>query len=129
MGEKDLQQFFLVKNFLQKKYRTRVVSCKTIRDFGNLALSSRNLLLNKKELNIARNLSKNLIFFKKNLKNKNDIKKILFIKKRELTNQFNVKIEYFELRNKYNLKNSNNIRDSKLFIAYYINKIRLIDNY
>ncbi len=129
MGEKDLQQFFLVKNFLQKKYRTRVVSCKTIRDFGNLALSSRNLLLNNKELNIARNLSKNLIFFKKNLKIKNDIKKILFIKKKELINQFNVKIEYLELRNKYNLKNSNNIRNSKLFIAYYINKIRLIDNY
>ena len=129
MGEKDLQQFFLVKNFLQKKYKVKVISCKTIRDFGKLALSSRNLLLNKKELSVARSLSKNLIIFKKNLRNKRDIKKKLFIKKKELTNQFHLKIEYLELRNTYNFKSSNNIKNSKLFIAYYINKIRLIDNY
>ncbi len=88
MGEKDLQQFFLVKNFLQKKYKVKVISCKTVRDFGKLALSSRNLLLNKKELSVVRSLSKNLIIFKKNLRNKRDIKKKLFIKKKELTNQF-----------------------------------------
>ena len=41
----------------------------------------------------------------------------------------NINIEYLELRNKKNLKISNTIQNSKLFIAYYINKIRLIDNF
>ena len=31
MGQKDLQQFFLVKKFLKNKYDTEVIGCKTIR--------------------------------------------------------------------------------------------------
>ena len=34
-----------------------------------------------------------------------------------------------QLRNRFTLKNSNRIKNSKLFIAYYINNIRLIDNF
>ena len=47
MGEKDFQQLFLVKKFIEKKYNTKVIVCKTIRDKNKLALSSRNSLLNK----------------------------------------------------------------------------------
>ncbi len=50
MGEKDLQQLLLVKNFLKKKYKTKIISCRTIRNSKKLALSSRNLLLKKTEL-------------------------------------------------------------------------------
>ena len=32
MGEKDFQQLYLVKKELEKKYKTKVISCKTIRD-------------------------------------------------------------------------------------------------
>ena len=48
MGEKDFQQFFLVKNYIENKYNTKVYVCKTIRDKNKLALSSRNSLLDKK---------------------------------------------------------------------------------
>ena len=47
MGEKDFQQFFLVKNFIENKYNTKVYMCKTVRNKKKLALSSRNSLLNK----------------------------------------------------------------------------------
>ena len=50
MGEKDFQQFFLVKNFIEKRFNTKIIGCKTIRNRNNLALSSRNLLFTKKEL-------------------------------------------------------------------------------
>ena len=50
MGKKDFQQFFLVKNFIENKYNTKVYVCKTIRNKNKLALSSRNTLLNKKFL-------------------------------------------------------------------------------
>ena len=50
MGKKDFQQFFLVKNYIEKKFNTKVIGCKTIRNTNKLALSSRNFLLNKQEL-------------------------------------------------------------------------------
>ena len=34
-----------------------------------------------------------------------------------------------ELRDKFSLKVSNKVKNSKLFVAYYINKVRLIDNF
>ena len=39
-----------------------------------------------------------------------------------------VVIEYFELRNKNTLSKKFNKRNFKLFIAFYVNKVRLIDN-
>ena len=41
----------------------------------------------------------------------------------------NVKLEYLEIRNKLNLSKKINKKNFKIFIAYYINGIRLIDNY
>ena len=57
------------------------------------------------------------------------LKKIIILKRKELEKEFNISIEYFELRNKFNLNKSNEIKNSKIFIAYYLNEIRLIDNF
>ena len=129
MGEKDFQQLYLVRNYLKKKSTSKIISCKTIRDNHNLALSSRNLHLKNKELNTARLISKNLSNFKKKLNKKSNFEKLINFKKKEINNLKNVKIEYLELRNRFNLKKSTNIKNSKLFVAYYIRKIRLIDNF
>ena len=129
MGEKDYQQFYLVKKFIQKKHRSKVILCKTIRDNNNLALSSRNFLLKKKEIITAGKIAKNLIGFKKKLTNKKNLDKLFSNKMKELNKLFNVKVEYLELRNKYDLNISNDIKKSKIFIAYFINKVRLIDNF
>ena len=129
LGEKDFQQLYLVKKYIQKKYRSKIYSCKTIRDGNKLALSSRNLLLNKKRLIQAGKLAQNINRFKKNL-NKNKItKNFLDIKKRQISKIFNIDIEYFELRNLFTFKSSNTIKNSKLFISYYMDKVRLIDNF
>ena len=129
MGEKDYQQFYLVKKFIQKKHRSKVILCKTIRDNNNLALSSRNFLLKKKEIITAGKIAKNLIGFKKKLTNKKNLDKLFSNKMKELNKLFNVKVEYLELRNKNNLNISKNLKKSKIFIAYFIKKIRLIDNF
>ena len=121
MGEKDFQQLYLVKNFIEKKYKSQIISCKTIRNNNSLALSSRNLLLKKNELIRAEKLTQNLIFLKKKLTKIKDITKLLYIKKNELNKTYNVNIEYLELRNMINLKKTNKIKYSKLFIAYYLN--------
>ena len=129
MGEKDFQQLYLVENYLKKRSTSKIIRCKTVRDNYSLALSSRNLLLKNKELKIARHISQNLINFRKKLEKKHNIKNLINLKKKEINELKNVKIEYLEIRNKLSLKKSLNIKNSKIFIAYYIKKIRLIDNY
>ena len=128
MGEKDFQQLYLVKKELEKKYKTKVIPCKTIRDKDNVALSSRNLLLNKSNLIIAAKIYETLVEIKKNTKNKKNIPSFLNLKKKELKNNYKIKIDYLELRNIKNLKLSNTKNNSRLFIAYYLKNVRLIDN-
>ena len=129
MGEKDYQQLILVKKFIKKKHNSNVIACKTVRNSNKLALSSRNILLNSQELKVASKIAQNLSYFKKKLKKIKDIQNLLNEKKNELNNTFNVRVEYLELRNSINLKKANKIKNSRIFISYYLNKVRLIDNY
>ena len=129
MGEKDFQQLYLVKRYIEKKNKPKIIPCKTIRNHNKLALSSRNLLLSKKELIKAGKIAKDLNYFKKRLIKKNNIKKLLLIKKNDLKKLYNINIEYLELRNEIDLKNTYKIKNSRIFFAYYLNKIRLIDNF
>jgi pantoate--beta-alanine ligase len=129
MGKKDYQQFFLVKNFIEKNYKTKVIGCNTIRDKNKLALSSRNYLLNKTEQNKAGKISKNLFLIKKKIKNKSNKGKFLFQEKVKLQKTFKIRIEYLELRNTKNLEVSKKSIGSKIFISYYLRDIRLIDNF
>jgi len=130
MGEKDYQQFFLVKKFIEKKFQTKVYVCKTIRDSSMIALSSRNSLLNKKNLTILSLISKRLINFKKKIfLNKHKSKKLIQIFKKEIVKEFKIKIEYLECRNIINLSTNIKVKPFKIFIAYYLNNVRLIDNF
>ena len=129
MGEKDFQQLYLVKNYLKKKSNAKIVLCKTIRDNFGLALSSRNLHLNTKELITARYISGDLSSFKKKLAKSKKISQLISSKIKEYNNLKDVKIEYLEIRNRFNLKKSFKIKNSKIFIAYFIKKTRLIDNF
>ena len=46
-----------------------------------------------------------------------------------IKNNSNIKIEYLELRNKNNLSPIFNKKNLKLFMCFYIKKVRLIDNF
>ena len=129
MGKKDYQQLFLVKRFIENKYSTKVIGCKTIRNKNKLALSSRNYLLDKDDLVIAGKLSEEFSLLKRKIKNKKNINKFLTEEKRNIQKIFNVKIEYLELRNEKNLLLSNKSSQSKIFVSYYFKNIRFIDNF
>ena len=128
MGNKDFQQLFLVKKYLKKKYNTNVLGCKTIREKNKVALSSRNYLLSKKNLILASKIVRKLINVKKNIKNIKNKNKYLLTVKDDFQKQFKIKIDYLELRDINSLKLSNVINTSRLFVAYYLNGVRLIDN-
>ena len=129
MGEKDFQQLLLVKRYVEKNFKSKIISCKTIRDENKLALSSRNTLLNRNSLNKAGAIARDLIIFKRNLYKMMNFKNLFLIKKKELKKKYNIKIDYLELRNTKNLRLTNKIKNAKIFIAYYINRVRLIDNF
>ena len=48
---------------------------------------------------------------------------------KNLKNIYNIKIDYLEFRNEKDLEISNFKKKNRLFVAYNIDKIRLIDNF
>ena len=129
MGEKDYQQLYFVRKYIEKKYKTKIIGCKTIRNKQKLALSSRNILLKKNQLIKAEQFTQRIIAFKKNIKKIRVSTQVINRKKSELSKLFKIKIQYLELRNVINLKLSNKIKNSKIFVAFFIGKVRLIDNF
>ena len=127
LGEKDMQQLKIIDSFLKKnKINTKVVSVKTIREKNGMAYSSRNFLLSNKNKAIGSKIYK-LLFRKKNLliNKKISINKI----KKEILMVGADKIDYLELRDINKLvKPFKKNKKNKIFIAYYLNKVRLIDN-
>ena len=128
-GEKDYQQYYFIKKIIKKiKFKTKIVLCKTIRDKDGLALSSRNVYLNKKEKYIAKNIIKILKKTRFELLKNNFSKKILNKNKKLLLKKGINKIDYFELRSNDLKITFNDRKKIRLFIAVFIGKIRLIDN-
>ena len=137
MGEKDYQQYFLVWEFISKNYKTKVYPCKTIRNLNGAALSSRNRLLNKVDFKTSGLIANKLLKLKSSLFKKNKLdnasskksKELIQKFKKQLMNKFNIKIEYLECRNLITLSTNLHNKPFKLFVAYYLNNVRLIDNF
>ena len=128
LGEKDYQQFFLIKKFIKNRFKTKIKECKTVRLNNLVPYSSRNFLLSRNDINKASLVSKSIYKFyssiKKDLNNKLNINKI-----KTNINSKKIKIDYLEIRNKINLSKNYNRKNFKIFIAYYLKDIRLIDNF
>ena len=60
MGEKDMQQLYLVKNYIEKRYKSKIVPCQTVRDKKGFALYTKKLLLSNKKKSKARNLTNHI---------------------------------------------------------------------
>jgi len=137
MGKKDYQQYFLTRDFISKHYETIVYPCKIIRNTNGMALSSRNKLLNKTDLKTSGLVANKLLKLKNSLNKKNGLNNIKSKKlnelikkfKKNLINEFNIKIEYLEFRNLMTLTTNLDKKPFKLFVAYYLNNVRLIDNF
>ena len=109
------------------KIKTSLVKCKTIRMKNGGALSSRNILLDKESLTIMGKVFSFLKNYKKDLTKtdfcinhvKSNLKKI-GVKKVEY-------VQLIDLINFKTIKRSGSIKN--IFIAYYLNGVRLIDNF
>ena len=130
-GEKDFQQLFLIKKMVKDLHlEVKIISITTVRDSNGLALSSRNKLLDDKNLKIASSIYK--IFKNSKFENYKNAKNLITYLKKRLINSGIVDIEYIEIRKSKNLEKAiilNKKQKLRVFIAAYLKGVRLIDNY
>ncbi len=124
LGMKDFQQLFLInKHISKRKIKTKIISCKIVREKNGVACSTRNKNLNSKQLKIASKIYYYLRSNKNSLINKSSsIKKILF--------KIGVnKVDYVKILNIKTLKKPRSRNEKfRIFIAYFLGQTRLIDN-
>ena len=128
-GEKDFQQLKIIEQLIfQNNMKIDLVKCSSIRDSHGMSLSSRYSNFNDADkirfVNCAKKINFNLIKLKKNFD-----KKIIDNIKYQLRSDGVSKIDYCEVRNEEDLNVTITNKNSRLFIAFYLNKIRVIDNF
>tara|TARA_Y100001935_G_scaffold238963_1_gene226038 strand:- start:1404 stop:2258 length:855 start_codon:yes stop_codon:yes gene_type:complete len=129
-GEKDYQQLLIITSLVKDlDIPCQIVPINTVRDNNGLAISSRNQYLNPKQINIANNINIIMTEAAKNFYNVDINETISFVRKSIEKVGIN-KIDYIEIRDNHNLENisNNNKSNARLFIAVYIDEVRLIDN-
>lgn len=130
-GQKDLQQLIIIKYLVKKlNIPTQIISVPTVRENNGIAMSSRNVLLNKRDLNKAAILHKSLLYCKENAR----CKSIAEIKRYIISNfkkDSSLKLEYIEFVNASSLKSLDLIAsngENAVCIAAFVSGVRLIDN-
>ena len=130
-GQKDFQQLAIIRQLNKnQKFKINIVGCPIIRDENGLAMSSRNMLLNKKERLIACKIyhiltSAKAQFFSNHIENV----KLFVIKELNAVSAFS--IDYVEIVHAQTLQplNDGEKKDpAVLCIAVFLGSIRLIDN-
>ena len=128
-GKKDAQQLYLVKEFFANKSNNlKIIEAEIIRDEYGLAMSSRNRLLSKSGINIARNIFQILKNTKEHFFQNQDIQQAEAFGK-ELFNENDIEYEYLNFVDpKYFETPDKNQKKLLLITAAYVEGIRLIDN-
>ena len=132
-GQKDYQQFILIKNMLENLFmEVNLILSPIIREDSGLALSSRNSYLSYENKMLASEIYASLLKIKDNLCKKNsDISQSIQLEIDRL-NSIGFEVEYLELRTLTNLEVCNEYQPGKdkyiLLIATKLGTTRLIDN-
>ena len=128
-GEKDFQQLKIIEQLIiQNSLKINLIKCPSVRDLNGMSLSSRytnfsqNQQLQFEECGKIINTQFKIL---KTIFNQETVQSIEY----ELKNFGISKIDYCEVRNEENLSLSKINERSRLFIAFYLSKIRVIDNF
>ena len=128
-GKKDAQQLYLVKQFLANKSNNlKIIEAEIIRDEYGLAMSSRNRLLSKSGINIARNIFQILENTKEHFIQNQDIQQSEDFGKK-LFDENAIEYDYLNFVDPKYFETPDSNREKLLLItAAYVQGIRLIDN-
>ena len=128
-GKKDFQQLLLIK-YLANTYfpSTHIIDVDTVRGRNNIALSSRLTRLSKESLSSAFGIFETLQNIKSELLKGNSFDK-LKQESIEYLERNNIHVEYLDLRSLITLEEaSDKLKSCGIFIACYLDDVRLIDN-
>jgi len=130
-GEKDFQQLAIIKSLTEKKFKSiEIIPCSTFREKDGLAMSSRNLLLNKRYRAAAPRIYQRLLVIQGLAKN-TSISEIRYWIENAYKKDKDLVLEYFEIADAKSLKKSDNWSDYPKHvacIAVFAGTTRLIDN-
>ena len=130
-GEKDFQQFQIIKSLVeQKKINTKLILCPIVREKSGLALSSRNKHLNSSQKKLASSIHFTLKKIKR-IYNQYDVNELEKIFIDEIEDSKQLKVEYFCIASENDLipvKKIINNKNFRVFVAVYVGQTRLIDN-
>lgn len=131
MGQKDYQQQLIVQQLIKKRrLKTKLITVDTMREKDGLAMSSRNVRLDKEARKLAVELSKALRWVKsEKSKGKGEIQKIQEKARQKLEKKKEITLEYFEIRNAETLEPPTGKKEKLVaLVAAKIGGVRLIDN-
>ena len=130
-GEKDFQQLAIIKSLTAQKFKSiEIVPCSTLREKDGLAMSSRNLLLNKRYRAAAPRIYERLLFVQGRAKNAS-VSELRSWIENAFEKDEDLVLEYFEVADAKSLKKSDNWYDFPKHIAciaVFAGATRLIDN-
>lgn len=135
-GEKDFQQLQLIKRLVKDlTINVEIIGCEILREnddhLKGLAMSSRNLRLSPEAQKIAPKIYQNLCLAKEQIMVNNPLNLVLERTTQNFTNAGFGVIDYLQICDEENLQPIVNFDaniKSRLFIAIYVDQIRLIDN-
>tara|TARA_B100001540_G_scaffold314267_1_gene338854 strand:+ start:524 stop:1357 length:834 start_codon:yes stop_codon:yes gene_type:complete len=128
-GEKDFQQLKLIKKVIEKNILPiELISCPSIRSNNSMSISSRYNNFSLKEKKILDKIAIKINLCVKELRKNINLS---FLEKlnQELQYYDVNKIDYLEIREEENLQLTEKKTKARLFIAFYLGKIRIIDNF
>ncbi len=128
MGLKDFQQQLLISRMIRDFFlTTQLVPCPTVRESDGLALSSRNKYLNEDERTLAPILYETIRQFSELSKQIGIYNAQINIK--DQLQKFGFHVDYLEILDERNLEPASDLNSfSRIFVAAYLGKTRLIDN-
>jgi len=132
-GEKDFQQVLVIKKLVRDfNFNIKIIVHEILREKSGLAMSSRNERLDEASKIKAAQIYKVLQEIKSEIKIGENFTEILKNKSQKLLQNGFEKIDYLEIRDEENLElfyNFDQTKNLRIFIAIYLNKVRLIDNF
>lgn len=131
MGQKDYQQQLIVRQLIKKRrFKIELVTCATTREKDGLAMSSRNVRLDKEARKLAVEISRTLKKVKSEIRSqKSEIADVQETGFKQLSAFKGIEIEYFEIRNAETLHPAKRKSEKMVaLVAAKIGGVRLIDN-
>ena len=130
-GEKDFQQLAIIKSLTAQKFKgIEIVPCSTFREKDGLAMSSRNLLLNKRYRAAAPRIYQRLLAIQDRAKN-SSISELRSWIENVFKKDEDLVLEYFEIADAKSLEKSyqwSDFPEHVACVAVFAGTTRLIDN-